>query len=206
MFGVAPVQAAQSAVSFYNYFSASGHTGFEALGTSNLFFYRNTGNSILSLVVEHGIDLDSSGQDQPESHVIMNFAGVPGAASLALSDDMGDASTPLPGVVHGNWHFQSNSDGAVIAGLPIPGTWSILVASQFLQGITAYRWVKDDGTTVSFDLGTSVILTAFNSPSSCRKDCSIPICGDGVLDGGEVCDDGNTVGGDGCAANCKSLQ
>ncbi len=31
-------------------------------------------------------------------------------------------------------------------------------------------------------------------------------CGDGVLDAGEVCDDGNTVGGDGCAALCDSLE
>jgi len=29
-----------------------------------------------------------------------------------------------------------------------------------------------------------------------------PICGDGVLDSGEECDDGNTVDGDGCSANC----
>ncbi|MEP7121411.1 MAG: hypothetical protein ABJE95_10895 [Byssovorax sp.] len=27
-----------------------------------------------------------------------------------------------------------------------------------------------------------------------------------MLDGGEVCDDGNTTGFDGCAADCKSLQ
>jgi cysteine-rich repeat protein len=33
----------------------------------------------------------------------------------------------------------------------------------------------------------------------------VPACGDGILDGGEVCDDGNTVGGDGCAADCSSL-
>ena len=29
-----------------------------------------------------------------------------------------------------------------------------------------------------------------------------PICGDGFLDPGEVCDDGNTIGQDGCDANC----
>ncbi len=30
----------------------------------------------------------------------------------------------------------------------------------------------------------------------------IPVCGDGVLDAGEGCDDGNTVDGDGCSATC----
>lgn len=29
-----------------------------------------------------------------------------------------------------------------------------------------------------------------------------PDCGDGILDPGEVCDDGNNVGGDGCEADC----
>ena len=32
-----------------------------------------------------------------------------------------------------------------------------------------------------------------------------PVCGDGELDQGEQCDDGNTKDGDGCSATCKSL-
>lgn len=48
--------------------------------------------------------------------------------------------------------------------------------------------------------GNSLTLQAFNTPSSCRTTCTVPACGDGILDGGEVCDDGNTVGGDGCSA------
>jgi cysteine-rich repeat protein len=31
-------------------------------------------------------------------------------------------------------------------------------------------------------------------------------CGDGVRDPGEACDDGNTTGGDGCSADCKSTE
>jgi cysteine-rich repeat protein len=31
-------------------------------------------------------------------------------------------------------------------------------------------------------------------------------CGDGVVDPGEACDDGNTVSGDGCSADCTSLE
>jgi cysteine-rich repeat protein len=33
-----------------------------------------------------------------------------------------------------------------------------------------------------------------------------PMCGNGVLDAGEVCDDGNTVSGDGCSADCQSTE
>jgi cysteine-rich repeat protein len=34
----------------------------------------------------------------------------------------------------------------------------------------------------------------------------LPLCGDGRLDVGEVCEDGNIVGGDGCAADCRSFD
>ena len=34
----------------------------------------------------------------------------------------------------------------------------------------------------------------------CRDDCTV--CGDGVLDPGEECDDGNTAGGDRCRPDC----
>jgi len=33
-----------------------------------------------------------------------------------------------------------------------------------------------------------------------------PPCGDGVLDPGEACDDGNTLDGDGCSADCRTLD
>ncbi|MEE2836410.1 MAG: DUF4215 domain-containing protein [Myxococcota bacterium] len=38
------------------------------------------------------------------------------------------------------------------------------------------------------------------SPDTCRTDCSLPRCGDGVVDEGEACDDGNEVADDGCDA------
>jgi cysteine-rich repeat protein len=37
-------------------------------------------------------------------------------------------------------------------------------------------------------------------PNECRDDCTF--CGDGNLDAGEQCDDGNNIDGDGCSAFC----
>ncbi len=45
-----------------------------------------------------------------------------------------------------------------------------------------------------------------NEPDAeCRPDCTLPHCGDGIVDSatGEECDDGNTVPGDGCNAECR---
>jgi len=36
-----------------------------------------------------------------------------------------------------------------------------------------------------------------------RGTCLLPFCGDGVLDPGEECDDGNNIDGDGCSAACR---
>lgn len=206
VFGVLPVQKPQSATSFYNYFSASGHTGFESVNGSVAFFYRNSTNSILSLILEHGIDFDTSMQSQPQGHVIMDLSGLPTQVFIALEDDQNEILPQGATGVHADWSFQNNADGTVLAGFPIPGTWSVKINPQFLQGITTWSWVKRDGTMVPLDLGAQVTLTAFNSPSMCRTDCTVPVCGDGIMDGGEVCDDGNNVGGDGCSADCKSLQ
>jgi cysteine-rich repeat protein len=51
-------------------------------------------------------------------------------------------------------------------------------------------------------IGSMATLRAFDARSLCRTNCTVPARGDGILDGGEVCDDGNTVPGDGCAADC----
>ncbi|MDY0001336.1 MAG: DUF4215 domain-containing protein [Polyangia bacterium] len=41
---------------------------------------------------------------------------------------------------------------------------------------------------------------------SCTIDCQTKYCGNGVLNEGEVCDDGNTASGDGCSADCRSEE
>jgi cysteine-rich repeat protein len=57
-------------------------------------------------------------------------------------------------------------------------------------------------------IGTPVEPTAVplmnhdTRPDACRSDCTLAGCGDGVVDTGESCDDGNTVAGDGCNSSC----
>jgi cysteine-rich repeat protein len=43
-----------------------------------------------------------------------------------------------------------------------------------------------------------------NPGSGCTHTPIVPCCGNKAVEGGEQCDDGNTVGGDGCAADCKN--
>ena len=39
-----------------------------------------------------------------------------------------------------------------------------------------------------------------------QKICISNSCGNGIVDPGEICDDGNIINGDGCAADCKSAE
>src|SRR6185503_4255595 len=49
-----------------------------------------------------------------------------------------------------------------------------------------------------------VTLTAAACPGLCRNGaCVAPSCGDGKLESGEQCDDGNTNSADGCEADCQ---
>jgi cysteine-rich repeat protein len=202
---VKPVGRSPDVVSFYDYSSASAHTGFEELGTSRLFLYRDLGTGALSLVTLHGIDLDSTGLTQLKSQVTQAFRHLPEPTFIAVADDDGEefskdsATTAL-----GDWAFHQNTDGGVIGGLPAPGTWSIDIESSFTNGVSAWEYVDEDGALIDLDPASPATLSSLGVPSACRLDCSKPRCGDGILDGGELCDDGNTIGGDGCGADCKS--
>lgn len=49
-------------------------------------------------------------------------------------------------------------------------------------------------------------LNSDTTPGACRKNCRLPLCGDGTTDpdNGETCDDGNTSDGDGCNELCEA--
>jgi MYXO-CTERM domain-containing protein len=40
------------------------------------------------------------------------------------------------------------------------------------------------------------------APDACRTDCQVAVCGDGVVDTGEACDDGNSDDDDDCLSDC----
>ncbi len=65
--------------------------------------------------------------------------------------------------------------------------------------------ICDDGTVDEGEECDDGVVHPTELPDTCRSDCKNPRCGDNVVDprGGEECDDGNTVDGDGtCQANC----
>ena len=69
---------------------------------------------------------------------------------------------------------------------------------------TSYTLYSDYGCTGS-TVGSGKDTTNFNYPvkfSSIKLNCGGGTCGNGVLDYGEECDDGNNMDGDGCSSVC----
>jgi cysteine-rich repeat protein len=137
----------------------------------------------------------------------MDITGLPPGFEIDLADDFSSEFFATgPTSAAGRWHFVRNSDGGVLGGLPFPGVWIITVTPAFDTGLTEWAWVRDDGARIPLVMTEPITIEAFDRSSRCRTSCTIPRCGDRILDGGEVCDDGNVIGGDGCAADCESLR
>jgi cysteine-rich repeat protein len=201
---VLPVVTIPPSWLFYDYFSYSAHTGFEALESSRAFLLHAVETQTLSLVMVHGIDFETSGQAQPASAVDFAIDGIPLGAFVSLYDDYEDeffmtSSTTALGL----WTFEVNSDGGVLDGLAFPGSWAITITPDFIAGIDQWAFVDSDGELVSLDLASPITLRSFAEPSACRLDCTQPRCGDGIIDAGEVCD--GPVPAAGCSPDCQSL-
>ena len=55
--------------------------------------------------------------------------------------------------------------------------------------------------------GTGKPMGGYGNYGGCMPDCSkAAYCGDGKIDAGEICDDGNNTANDGCAANCHAVE
>ena len=204
-FAAVPLMRSDPGWKFYDYSSSSAHTGFEAVGASRILLYLDTSALALNLVFFHGIDKDATGQEQPSSIVVMNFSGLPNATNVCVADESDELLLTSPTTATALWNFTNNSDGGVLCTLPFPGDWEITIAPSFLKGISTWTWVQSDGSMLNLDLTQPLTIKAYNAPSSCRPNCTIPRCGDGILDGGEICDDGSQPMTD-CVDGCQTFD
>ena len=166
------VERAQSAASFYDYFSASSHTGFEAPWESKLFLYRDTTTGELSLFFTHNIDRDTSGIATGNGAVTLDLDGVPPGAYVAQSDDPpGGPGGPGGGIgeldlgtnPEGRWNYRDNTDGGVIGGLPSTTPWCITVTPLLFSNVDAWLYHFASGSSIDLDK-TAPVTLCFEPP------------------------------------------
>jgi cysteine-rich repeat protein len=193
-----PVVGRQFATDYYGYRNGSSHTGNENKAGSKLYFYRPFDEAAVYLVTHHGIDFEDSGFVQPSGSLGFDVTELPDTFSILVSDDPGDVKEVGPTALRARWTLGQESDGFLLGGIPFPGTWHIDVEPSFFEGIESFTALSGDGYRTGLALAKTVELIASDEPGACRRDCTVPYCGDGRLDAGEVCDDGNAFPHDGC--------
>ncbi|WP_225412302.1 tandem-95 repeat protein [Stigmatella hybrida] len=104
------------------------------------------------------------------------------AITLMATDVEGDALTFT--VATSPAHGTLSGTGANLTFTP---------AANF-TGQDSFTFTASDGSLTSHPATVNISV---NAP---------PICGDGHVDPGEVCDDGNRTAGDGCRADCRGLE
>ena len=69
------------------------------------------------------------------------------------------------------------------------------------DGLVTLRWeiISDQGLHLGGWTMDDVCVVAYR-----QGEAPAGVCGDGTVDAGEECDDGNNTGGDGCSANCTT--
>src|SRR5262245_49990316 len=62
--------------------------------------------------------------------------------------------------------------------------------------------MREKACTCTWILGLALVLGPALLSSTLYAGVPQPVCGNGVLEPGEFCDDGNTIDGDGCNSQC----
>ena len=55
-------------------------------------------------------------------------------------------------------------------------------------------------------LACAFLLAGCDDSASSSSSETGNLCGNGIVDTDESCDDGNEIGGDGCAADCSAME
>jgi len=163
---VKPVEQAQSVSSFYDYYSASGHTPYVEGYVSVLYLYLDTASSNLYFVFHFNID----DRGTPDAETTVGIQGIPAGAVAAVSDDPGSgpgAEFYLGRFPQGQFHYFLNTDGGALGPLPTSTEWTMKVDVNHFGAdpIRSQRWVDSDGTHLGLaTIGQILIGSECNQP------------------------------------------
>ena len=157
---VPAVEQNQTAHGFYDYRSASSHTGYERARRSILFLHRDLRDDALSLIITHGIDNIGQPMEerQPGSSLVrFDLEGVPEGARVTQADD-GPSEFGLNRQPEGVWSFGDNTDGGVLSSLPIDRDWSLTITPLGWNRIDDWGYHFADGSDIFLDMEQAVTL------------------------------------------------
>lgn len=102
----------------------------------------------------------------------------------------------------------SSGDGGIAADGEVSSAEDVENSSDLEDRTDTDRFVGDasaDGDTDSGELDGGDEEATDGEDDDIGEDGRAAVCGDGVVEGGEACDDGNTQSGDYCSADCSTV-
>ncbi len=105
--------------------------------------------------------------------------------------------------------FKPGPKGGLLTVAGKGAAWAYAISQAQIGPIDVHFTIGADVWCATFPASTfqQNVAGKLNAAlASAPADCSVPapgVCGDGVLDPGEECDDGGTVNGDGCSSTCE---
>jgi len=166
-YSIPVLEKAQDVVAFYNYYSASSHTGYEVAYESKVFLYRNTIDNSLHLIMTHNIDYPPP---TGSGRVDFDLSGIPAGAYVSQSDDPShpwdpprtqEFSLAYP-AMEGHWFYGDNTDGVVLSGLPLDTDWCITINPLYFDNIN--RWIYHFGSGDPIELEMDKPVTICFTP------------------------------------------
>ncbi|KQC04671.1 MAG: hypothetical protein APR53_09720 [Methanoculleus sp. SDB] len=148
---VTPVQGSDTIADFYDYSSASSHTGFEEIHVSKIYLYQDTTNNKLGLIMHHNID-GSGGNGACE----FDLQNIPAGSAVIVSDDPGEFA--LSQSPEGDWAWTDNTDGGAFE-LPLTMAWILTVDPTFQSGICGWKYVNEDGTEIVLGMACPIEIS-----------------------------------------------
>jgi PKD repeat protein len=158
------VESTLSPTAFYNYYSASAHTGFELPYQSFVYLYRDIDDpsNEVSLFIVHDIDGDiGPPYGSPNAQSRMDLSGIPSGAYLAQSDDPGEfkINHPSAGLAQGRWHWWYNTDGGAIGGLSTTSSWAITIDPIFWDDVNTWAYYYAGGSNINLNMNQSITIS-----------------------------------------------
>ena len=98
--------------------------------------------------------------------------------------------------------FVDNADASMVRGVA-NGT---LQPPSDICCMDLHPVMNEDGNVTSNDqtVVQRIVDGVYNSAGTCNNPLDPRYCSNGLTEGAEECDDGNTVGGDGCSTTCTN--
>ena len=130
-----PLADIGSAADYYNYIPGrSGNPDFGPVDDTAFFWlYEDTSTGVLSLGMIFDIQ-DDGGTRLPDGNMDLTTSGMPGGATVVVSDDDSETTSLINGNETWGWNDR-NTDGAVVSGLE-NSLWSIDIDFNSFSGLS----------------------------------------------------------------------